>query len=147
MVFSRKYRWAEHSFSVWSLRNSQKLLTTNQVLVSTIFFTTMNISFSSLRFDIFSIIAKEVNQIRNNVVCVVVHLVFLFCCHSLRAVAMVFNIIPYIKRNRSFTARISRLCYFLWLWFNKAFFDAIFQKWEFLVKYYRTWDIYHFLQR
>ena len=31
----------------------------------------MNISFFSLRFDLFSIIAKEVNQIRNNVVCVV----------------------------------------------------------------------------
>ena len=40
----------------------------------------MNISFFSLRFDLFSIIAKEVNQIRNNVVCVVAHLVFLFCC-------------------------------------------------------------------
>ena len=45
-----------------------------------IFFTIINISFFSLRFDLFSIIAKEVNQIRNNVVCVVAHLVFLFCC-------------------------------------------------------------------
>ena len=36
-----------------------------------IFFTIMNISFFSLPFDLFSIIAKEVNQIRNNVVCVV----------------------------------------------------------------------------
>ena len=43
-------------------------------------FTIMNISFFSLRFDLFSIIAKEVNQIRNNVVCVVARLVFLFCC-------------------------------------------------------------------
>ena len=49
-------------------------------LVSTTFFTIMNISFFSLRFDPFSIIAKEVNQIRNNVVCVVARLVFLFCC-------------------------------------------------------------------
>ena len=38
LVFSRKYRWPGHYFSVWSLRNSQKLLTTNQFLVSTIFF-------------------------------------------------------------------------------------------------------------
>ena len=75
VVFSRKYR-----FSVWSLENSQKLLKTNQFLVSTIFFTIMNISFFSLRFDLFSIIAKEVNQIRNNVVCVVARLVFVFCC-------------------------------------------------------------------
>ena len=60
--------------------NSQKLLTSNQFLVITIFFTIMNVSLFSLRFDLFSIIAKEVNQIRNNVVCVIVRLVFLFCC-------------------------------------------------------------------
>ena len=40
----------------------------------------MNISFFSLHFDLFSIIIKEVNQIRNNVVCSVARLVFLFCC-------------------------------------------------------------------
>ena len=38
------------------------------------------ISFLSLRFDLFSIIAKEVSQIRNNVVCVAAPLVFLFYC-------------------------------------------------------------------
>ena len=69
MVFSRKYRWPEHYFSLWFLGNSQKLLKTKQFLVSAIFFTIMNISFFSLHFDLFSIIAKEVNQIRNNVVC------------------------------------------------------------------------------
>ena len=67
-------------FSVWSLGNHQKLLITNQFLVSTIFFTIMNISFFSLRFDLFSIIAKEVNQIRNNVVCVAARLVFVSSC-------------------------------------------------------------------
>ena len=36
--------------------------------------------FFNLRFNIFSIIAKKVNQIRNNVVCVVARLVFVFCC-------------------------------------------------------------------
>ena len=45
-----------------------------------IFFTIINISFFSLRFDLFSIIAKGVNQIMNNVVFVVARLVFLFCC-------------------------------------------------------------------
>ena len=45
-----------------------------------IIFTIINISFFSPRFDLFSIIAKKVNQIRNNVVCVVALLVFLFCC-------------------------------------------------------------------
>ena len=80
VVLSRKYIWPEHYFSVWSLGNSQKLLKTNQFLVSTIFFTIMNISFFNLRFDLFLIIAKEVNQIRNNVVCVVARLVFVFCC-------------------------------------------------------------------
>ena len=36
--------------------------------------------FSHLRFDLFSIMAKEVNKIRNNVVCVAARLVFVFCC-------------------------------------------------------------------
>ena len=40
----------------------------------------MNISFCDLRFDLFLIIVKQVNQIRNNVVCVAAHLVFMFCC-------------------------------------------------------------------
>ena len=80
VVFRRKYRWPEQYFSVLFLGNSQKLLKTNQVLVRTIFFPIMNISFFSLRFDLFSIIAKEVNQIRNNAVCAVARLVFLFCC-------------------------------------------------------------------
>ena len=80
LVFSRKYRWPEHYFSVWSLGNSQKLLTANQFLISTIFFTIMKIPFFSLRLDLFSIIAKEVDQIRNNGVCVLARFVFLFCC-------------------------------------------------------------------
>ena len=40
----------------------------------------MNISFLSLRFDFYSIIAEEVNQIRSNLACVVSRLAFLFCC-------------------------------------------------------------------
>ena len=80
VVFSSKHRWPEHYFSVWSLENSHKLLKTNQFLVSTIIFTIMNIYFCSLGFDLFSIITKEVNQIRNNMVCVVARLVLLFCC-------------------------------------------------------------------
>ena len=80
MVFRRKYRWPDHYSSIWSLGNSQKLLKRNQFLISTILFTIMNISFFSLRFDLFSIIAKEANQIRNNVVCVVARLLLL-CTH------------------------------------------------------------------
>ena len=80
LVFSRKYIWPEHYFSVWSLGNPHKLLTANQFLVSTIFCTILNIFFFSLRFDLFSINAKEVNQVRNNAVCVVARCVFLFCC-------------------------------------------------------------------
>ena len=59
LVFSRKYRWPEHYFSVWYLGNSQKLLTTKQFLVRTILFTNTNISFFNLHFDRFSIIAKK----------------------------------------------------------------------------------------
>ena len=43
-------------------------------------FTDINISFSNLQFDIFSIIAKTVNQIRSNVVCVLAGLDFVFYC-------------------------------------------------------------------
>ena len=42
-------------------------------------------------FDLILIIAKEVNQIRNNWVCVLARLVFLFCCAPVWAVAMVFK--------------------------------------------------------
>ena len=80
LVVSRKYRWPEHYFSIWFLGNTQKLLARNKFLVGTIVFILMNISFFSLRFNLLSIITREVDQIRNNVVCVVARLVFLFCC-------------------------------------------------------------------
>ena len=44
---------------MWCLGKSQKLLTTNQYLLGTIFFTNMNISFFSLHFVLFSIITKK----------------------------------------------------------------------------------------
>ena len=80
LFFSRKYRPPEHYFSVWCLGSFQKLLTANQFLVSTVFFTIMNISFFNLLSYLFSVIAKVVNQIRNNAVCVAARLVFVFCC-------------------------------------------------------------------
>ena len=65
------------------LRKFSETSNNNQFLVSVIFFTIINISLFSLCFHLFSIITKEVNQIRNNVVCVVVHLVFgLLQCFS-----------------------------------------------------------------
>ena len=63
-----------------TLGNSEKVLKTNQFLASAIFSTIVNISFFSLRFDLFSIIAKEFNQIRNNIVSVAACLILLFCC-------------------------------------------------------------------
>ena len=51
VVFSGKYRWPEHYFFVWSLGNFQKLLKTNQFLVSTTFFIIMNTSVFSLRLE------------------------------------------------------------------------------------------------
>ena len=51
----------------------------------------MNIYFFSLRFDLFSIITKKLNQIRNNLVCIEARLVY-FAVHSPQAVAMLFNI-------------------------------------------------------
>ena len=81
MVFSRTYRWPEHYFFLWSLTNSQKLLTANRFFTAVRnFLQFLNIYFFSLHFDLFSIIAKEVNQIRNNVPCVAARLGFLFFC-------------------------------------------------------------------
>ena len=119
-ALSRKYRWAEHYFSLWCLKNSQKLLIINQFLVSVIFFTIIKVSFFNLRFDLFSIIVKEVNQIRNNVVCVIIRLVFLFCCAITAGRWNVFHNIFVNQKNQNFTAHISRLCYFLWLWWNRT---------------------------
>ena len=104
-------------FSVWCLGNFQKSLTKNQFLVSTVFFTNINISFFSPRFDLFSIIAKKFIQIRNNVVCVLARLVFVFCCLVTTGRCNTFQRIFKSKRNQSFTSHISRLCYFLWLCF------------------------------
>ena len=102
MRFSRKNRWPEHYFSVWCLGNSQKLLTTNQFLFSTICFTIINISFFNLYFDLYLINTKEVNQIRNNVVCVVVRLVvspcidLYFLCEYLLYLSVI-NFTPIIR--------------------------------------------------
>ena len=83
LFFNRKNRWPEHYFSVWSLGNS---------LVSTIFFTIMNISFSSLRFDLLLIIAEELNQTGTKEFVLWLTLFSSFAVHSLRVVAMLFVI-------------------------------------------------------
>ena len=69
----------------------------------------MNISFFSLRFDLFSIIAKEVCQLAGMYYVLQLALFSCFAVHLLRVRSK-------IKRNQSFKVRISRLCYFLWLW-------------------------------
>ena len=117
LLFSRNHRWPEHYFSAWCLGYSQKLLTTKQCLLNTISFTIIDISFFHLRFDLFLIITtSQLNQKQCNVLWFA--LFPCFAMHSLRAVAMPFNIFSWIKRNRSFTAHIYRLCFFLWIWFN-----------------------------
>ena len=62
------------------LRKFSEITNKKPIFSSTIFSANIHISFFGLRFDHFSIIAKEVNRIRNKVVCVVAHLVFVFCC-------------------------------------------------------------------
>ena len=51
-----------------------------------------NISFFNLLSDLFSIIAKKINQIRTNIVPVVTPLVFVYCCALTMDVAMFFNV-------------------------------------------------------
>ena len=72
LIFSKKYIRPADYFSLWCLRNSQKLLTTNQFLVSHYFLQSWIFLFFNLRFDLCSIIAKGVNKIRNNTVCVTI---------------------------------------------------------------------------
>ena len=43
---------------------------------------------------------------------------------------MLFNIFSKIKRNRRFTAHISRLCYFLWLCFERIPFESMNPEWQ-----------------
>ena len=62
----------------------------------------MNISFSNLCSDLFSIIAKKVNQIRNNVVCVVARLVFVLCCALTRGCCNAFQHIFGNKKKSEF---------------------------------------------
>ena len=120
VVFSRKYRWSKHCFSVWSSGNSQKLLKINQFLISTIFYTIMNISFFSLLFHLFSIITKEVNQIRNNAVCFVALLVFLFCCALTTSRCNAFQHIFLKLKEIGVLRSIFSDCFFLWLWLNQG---------------------------
>ena len=71
---------SENYFPVRSSGNSQQILTKNQFVVRTMFFKNIYISFVIVCSDLFSIIYKKFNQIRENVVFIVVSLVFVFCC-------------------------------------------------------------------
>ena len=84
LVFGRKYRWPEHYFSVRCLGNSQKLLTTNQFLVSTIFFTIMNIFFfQSVFWSLFNHRQKSrSNQEQCSLCCCSPCFLVLLCTHD-----------------------------------------------------------------
>ena len=89
-----------------------------QILVSTMFFTNINIFFFKICVVIsFQSSPKKVNQIRNNVVCVVTRLNFVFWFALTAGCSNAFQHIFVNQKKWSFRAHISRLCYFLWLWF------------------------------
>ena len=83
LVFSRKYRWPEHYFSVWSFGNSQKLLKANQFLVSAIFFTIMNICFFQSAFwSLFNYRQRsQTNQEQGSMCCSSPCFLVLLCTH------------------------------------------------------------------
>ena len=63
--------------------------------------TNTNISFFNLYSDLFSIISKKVNQIRNNVVYVVARLVFVFCCALTTGLCNAFQYIFVNQKNNN----------------------------------------------
>ena len=70
-------------FFPMALRKLSEITNSKPILTSTVFFLQLWIFLFSIffsLFDLFSIIAKEANKIRNNLVCVAARLVFLFCC-------------------------------------------------------------------
>ena len=83
LVFSRKYKWPEHYFSMQCSGNSWNILTTKQFFVSTIFFTNKNISFFNLCFDLFTIINKKSmsNQEQCSLCCSLPYFRVLLCTH------------------------------------------------------------------
>ena len=112
LVFSRKNKWPEYYFSIWCSVKTWKIIATNHFLVITIFFTNMNIYFFSLCSDLFSIIAKKVNQIGNKVVCVVAHLVFVLLCTHYGPLLCFSTCFCRSKEKSEFYGHIFRLCYF-----------------------------------
>ena len=73
----------------------------------------MKISFVNLHFDLFSISAWEIRQIRNNVVCPVAHLILVFCCAlTMGCFSTYFCKLKEIRVLQP----IFPDCYFMWLW-------------------------------
>ena len=124
LVFSRKYRWPEHHFSVWSLGSSQKLLTRNQFLVSAIFFTIINISFFQSAF--WSYFNHSQRSQSNHKQC------SLWCSFPCFLVLLGTHYGPlqcfstYLRKLKEVGVLrpIFPDCYFLWLWFQ------VFLKWN-----------------
>ena len=107
----------EHYFSVWFFEKFWEI-TKNKPIFSqyNVFYNYEYFFFQSAFWSLFNHRQRsQSNQEQCSMCC---SLFSCFAVHSLRVVAMLFNIISKIKRNRSFTAPISRLCYFLRLCYN-----------------------------
>ena len=85
------------------------------IFASTIFFTNINISYLNLCSDLFSIITKKVNQIGNNVACIVAPLVSVFCCALTMGCWNALQDIFINQKKSDFYSHISKLYCFLWL--------------------------------
>ena len=82
LLFSRKYRWPEHYISVGCLGNSRKLLTTNQFLLSTIFFTGWMFLFQSAFWSLINHHQRsQSNQKQCNLCCCSLFFRVLLCTH------------------------------------------------------------------
>ena len=75
---------------------------------------------------------KEVKQIRGNIVCVLARHISVFCCALITGH---YNSTYFEKRNRSFTAQISRLCNYLWLCYQfRKFYSCLLLTYQFATK-------------
>ena len=127
LVFSRKYRGPEHYFSVCCMvfKKFSEIINYKPIFGQyNIFNKYKYFFFQSAFWSLFNHRQKSQSNQEQCSLRSSSPFFSWFAVHSRRGVAVLFNIFSKVKRNRSFTAHISRLCYFLWPYNVWVFFFA-----------------------